>query len=461
MYREADKILFGAELELYEYFPGCVQVFYIPSEEQLDRSGISSSKKEKTKILFLSFNYIDCFVSIYPIVVYPDSSMFLSQKYKTLKSISIEVDSCITPTSVDDVLVFLDNLPRGFVKDYHYGLGLNKDYRFIIDHVENLNKNCLVIGKNKTNNAMDICFYLNINDFEVIRKSIDRITVKARKSSVLVKNNAVYNHIANRLGLEQKTLPTTNDGMLKMLSSQVNYLNSKKVLDVVSKDKESIKSADSATLVKLKTNIELVSLENFILSYKDFIKRSSNEIVWQRFFNENPFVFSLVFGYPAFNICGQASVGGRRFSGSGEKVTDFLVKNGMTNNLAIIEIKKPSTKVVSNNPYRESVYSPSTELTGSIAQVLDQKYQLQKAISSIKENSRLYDIESYAVNCLLIVGMMPEDNDQKKSFEIFRRNLKDVEILTFDELLLKLEQLHSFLSDDTSSEVMINNDVPF
>jgi len=41
---------------------------------------------------------------------------------------------------------------------------------------------------------------------------------------------------------------------------------------------------------------------------------------------------------------------------------------------------------------------------------------------------------------------MPSDPDQKKSLELFRNNLNDVIIVTFDELLEKLKNLYKFLS---------------
>ncbi|HCH6231655.1 Shedu anti-phage system protein SduA domain-containing protein [Vibrio parahaemolyticus] len=96
--------------------------------------------------------------------------------------------------------------------------------------------------------------------------------------------------------------------------------------------------------------------------------------------------------------------------------------------------------------YRGAVYSASKDLAGSVCQVLDQRYHLQQNIANIKVNSRMYDIESYAISCVLIIGTLPEDEDMKKSFEIYRRNSKDVQIVTFDELLLKLNQLRDFLS---------------
>ncbi len=100
---------------------------------------------------------------------------------------------------------------------------------------------------------------------------------------------------------------------------------------------------------------------------------------------------------------------------------------------------------MNKTPFREGVYTPSSDLSGSINQALDQKYQFQSHIAQIKHNSRISDLESYAVHCCLVIGKTPEGDDRKKSFELFRRNSKDVEIVTFDELHEKLKQLSAFL----------------
>ena len=114
--------------------------------------------------------------------------------------------------------------------------------------------------------------------------------------------------------------------------------------------------------------------------------------------------------------------------------------------MAIFEIKKPNSKILNKEEYREGVYTPSSELSGAITQVLDQKYNLQREFASLVTNSRTYDIESYSVHCCLLIGTTPDGDNKKKSFELFRRNSKDVEIVTFDELLGKIRQLKEFLS---------------
>ena len=82
-----------------------------------------------------------------------------------------------------------------------------------------------------------------------------------------------------------------------------------------------------------------------------------------------------------------------------------------------------------------AIYGPSTELTGSIAQILDQRYHLVSEFANMQRASRFYDIESIAVQLCIIAGQSPKEPDQAKSFELFRDSLTTVDIVTFDELL--------------------------
>jgi hypothetical protein len=140
-------------------------------------------------------------------------------------------------------------------------------------------------------------------------------------------------------------------------------------------------------------------------------------------------------------IGGQVSVGGRKFSGSGDKISDFAVKAAASGNLALIEIKVPETPLLETRAYRSDLYAPAREISGAVNQVLDQRYQLQKSITVLKDTSGIWEVESYAVQGLVIAGRTPTGRAQLKSFELFRNGLKSVMVITFDELLSKLEQL--------------------
>lgn len=440
-------------IEIEELFPNCTEIFYLPSPYDLEVAGMDSNDPSQHKRKIALFSGQDGFISIFPIYTLPTHPQYLKNKYERINQIDIEINLHSAPYTKEEVIECLQILPAGFIKDIRYGLGLTKEYRAIISAIEEHTKfQCLLINKEKTGDTDYECFNLNLYDYDEMRRACNRITERTRKVARITKAAATYNHIAYQLGVEQKPLHTDNDHISKMLRIKITDTDKQAAMNMVTEDKSVVKQTDSLTLAKLKNDIELVSLERLISSYEDLLNKKTKEDAWQKIFNQNPFILSLAFGYPAIKISDQASIGGKRLTGDGEKITDYLIKNGITNNLALIEIKKPSSVLLNKKPYRGSVYCASTELTGSVTQVLDQCYQLQQNIATIKNNNRIYDIESYAVHCILVIGTMPSDEDEKKSFEMYRRNSKNVQITTFDELLLKLKQLHEFLNNSDEKE---------
>lgn len=443
-------------IEIEEVFPNCTEVFFLPTQAELEIAGKGAEKPSQHRKSIATFSGQDGIVSVNPIITLPTHPNYLQQKYDQIESIILDGDFGYNsaPYTKEEVVNCLQLLPSGFIKDLRYGLGLIKDYRFIISAIEDQTDfNQIWIGQGKTGWDFNRdLFNLNVDDFDEMRRNCDRITRRARQAAQITKTAAIYNKLAYHLGNEQRTLPTDNDAISKMLRIKINDTDKQAAMSLIEEDKSTVKQTDPVTLTKLKNDIELVSLERLIATYEELLTKKTKEETWQCLFNENPFILSLAFGYPAIKISDQASVGGKRLTGNGEKITDYLIKNGVTNNLALIEIKKPSSTLLNKTAYRGSVYCASTELTGSVTQVLDQCYQLQQNIASIKSNNRIYDIESYAVHCILIIGTMPSDEDERKSFEIYRRNSKNVQIITFDELLLKLKQLHSFLDDSDGNK---------
>lgn len=71
-------------------------------------------------------------------------------------------------------------------------------------------------------------------------------------------------------------------------------------------------------------------------------------------------------------------------------------------------------------------------------------------INNKKAASGQYDIFTYALQGLVIAGRDIDHADQRKSFELFRNGLKDVMVIKFTELLMKLKALHAFLTKDSS-----------
>lgn len=458
---------FDGTLEVEEVHPNFVEVFFVPPYHSLRSAGLDPAQAKAHRAKLLDINGQDRFLTIYPIGTFGEKSDFLKPKYRQVERITIADTHIVVPgydeffapggsvpTTPEGVLAMLENLPSAFTKDYAYGLGLAKPYRFIIDAVEALSDctEIVISGKEETGPASnEKLFFISNKDFELARRAMNSIDSLAQSAARAVKGTSAHNILAERLGVAKldpkvgrhpyrKLFTTVAQGKTELSEEDQNA-----VIGALTNHAADIAEDQPEKLAKLRSDIELVTLEALIKRYEAMLGQTLVEDRWQDFFNENPFILNMAFGYPVIKVRDQASVGGRKLSGDGEKITDFLVKNSLTNNTAIFEIKTPQTAILNKTPFREGVYTPSSDLSGSINQALDQKYQFQSHIAQIKHNSRISDLESYAVHCCLVIGKTPEGDDRKKSFELFRRNSKDVEIVTFDELHEKLKQLSAFL----------------
>ncbi len=359
-------------LSFEEEHPGFNGVYFAPSKESLALAGLDTRNPEKFKKLILHVDCTNSFISIYPINTLPTNDGFLKQKYNALEAITLEGFDYGYAENEDEVMEILEALPSAFVKDYNYGLGFRKDYRFIFNILEELNVQHLVISK-KDNTAIHkecaVCT-VKYSDFEQIRKAIDRITRESRAVSNEVKKISAHNFLAFFLNDEtkypQKDIRKQSSTLARLIAKSSPVLpvhlstnEQREAIDLVRSNKEKMAKDQPAALVKLRNDIELVTLKQLIKTYEEMLGKKLKEDRWTALFNENPFILTLAFGYPIIKIQDQAHLGGRKFSGAGEKITDYLVKHGLSNNAALFEIKTPSAKILNSKPYRDGVYAPS------------------------------------------------------------------------------------------------------
>lgn len=81
-------------------------------------------------------------------------------------------------------------------------------------------------------------------------------------------------------------------------------------------------------------------------------------------------------------------------------------------------------------------------------QALDYRRELSKNIRSISDGTS-HTIEIFNPRCVVVIGNAAEELDsdiKRKSFELFRTSLKDIEIVTYDELFKKAESLASLFN---------------
>lgn len=206
------------------------------------------------------------------------------------------------------------------------------------------------------------------------------------------------------------------------------------------------------TIVTTRNKIDRVYIEEVIKQYKELMKAKTEtkglEEKWQQFFKTHNWIFTYIFAFPAVYYDQKVNVGGRSFSGSTDKIVDFLYRNELTDNLAFLEIKTHKTKLMGATPYRKpDIYPASSDLSGSIVQVLDQRNNLLKNYYAKVGDEK---IDSVSSQCVVIIGNLKSltSKERRDSFEMFRSGNSGVTIVTFDELLKKISNLLKLFSKD-------------
>jgi hypothetical protein len=169
-------------------------------------------------------------------------------------------------------------------------------------------------------------------------------------------------------------------------------------------------------------------------------KTNSDEEFWQIQFQNRSLALSQVFSVPVSLIEGKAYVGGQGIDRKDARFVDFLFSRGTGNEAVLIEIKTPVTQLIQKNSYRSNVYAPTSELTGSVVQVADYKRSLTQEFAILRGKR---EFETFNPKAVLIIGTATELDTQAKrnSFELFRSSLSGIEVMTFDEVFLKIEHL--------------------
>jgi len=435
-----------------------------PEREGVDVyfTDIPTDQRQPDSPMGLLLNVCSDRLTIWPLKVRQDREDYLFPKYGSLERIIVsrKVSSPYElPTTIEDVEALLEELPEGFAKDFRFGLGLLWEYRTICETVAalgDISTLCLHGGhESKIDSPL---FSLGVKRFHALRKELNSIANRyqrdARKDKLLSAYQVLLHGAdasrfpAQKTKLRPDTLAEMTHGGRDhtILSKRDQLVAVRLVQDCM----QTLAGSEPKMLLALKSDIELVTLKQLTERYHGMLAKNLSESKWQNFFMENPFILSLAFAVPFLLVQGQAYAGGKRLDGRGGKYTDFLWASVSTGNLALIEIKKPETELLCQKPYRgDDVYGPSSDLGGAIAQVLDQRLKLQSELPNIKNNMNRNDIHAFALRCIVIAGMSPQEHKQKKSFELVRNALSDVTVVTFDELATRLAEIYKALMPPT------------
>lgn len=175
------------------------------------------------------------------------------------------------------------------------------------------------------------------------------------------------------------------------------------------------------------------------------------EKVWQAFFETNKWIFGYGLSYVFLSgLDGrklEQIVAGYSLKDAGKRADAILKTRGLISSLCFVEIKHHQTPLLKNTPYRSHVWQPSDDLGGGVAQA---QVTVHTAVRHLGERLPMTDQNGaptgeilYGIKprSFLVIGSLSEfdtehgTNEAKyRSFELYRRNIDEPEIITFDEL---------------------------
>ncbi|WP_417737745.1 Shedu immune nuclease family protein [Rosistilla oblonga] len=235
---------------------------------------------------------------------------------------------------------------------------------------------------------------------------------------------------------------TGEEDFLALLSLLSKGENSKDVIEAISK----LNIGDLSEL----NSLAGIGLLKQALNRWQQNQGNPDEKFWQAELTSYSFVLSQAFSSPVILVQKEAYLGGKSIHNKGGKVTDFLLKNALTDHVLVVEIKTPETALLEKSEYRQGVFAPSKELGGVVTQAAKQRQELCQNFNALRtatEDATEESIRLAEPKCLVIAGNTSElDSAAKKdSFELFRRELRHIEVVTFDELFKKIEVLLALL----------------
>ncbi len=171
-----------------------------------------------------------------------------------------------------------------------------------------------------------------------------------------------------------------------------------------------------------------------------------NESHWQKFFSDNLWIFGHGLDFRILDLLQeQPHYGGTTMTGKGGQRGDYLMSTAAAASFTVlVEIKTPQALLVEEAIYRNKAHRVGEDVAGGVAQLQSNCRTWATEGSRQEENAEALheaDIGTCEPKGILVVGDTRQLSTplKRRSFESFRRNLHNPEILTFDELLARAQ----------------------
>ena len=172
------------------------------------------------------------------------------------------------------------------------------------------------------------------------------------------------------------------------------------------------------------------------------------EAQWQGFFDRAQWVFGYGLDYRVMRRFGrEMTVGAGGADNQNKPVVDFLMS--FTDYTVLVEIKRPDTPIFrGSRGGRAGTWEFSSEFMSAVSQIIEQKVEwsafAQTGEHYDKAGSGRLTARTKNARSILVIGSRAEfdetqdaraANVKRDTFELFRRECRSIDIVTFDELL--------------------------
>ena len=273
----------------------------------------------------------------------------------------------------------------------------------------------------------------------------------------------------DRFVIEEGNLPNRKILLNLTKPDTSKILVDKDLAEIVDKLSDLEKDKRASVLETLRNNV-LTKEDLNILSgrkeglelFKENLGKEITEPEWQLFFKNNSWLFGYGLDYRFLSILQrEASVSSTDVDGKNEVKSDYLL--GDNNFTILVELKRPDTALFEKDKNRSESWKLSKDLTYAVSQILSQKaeWEIKSQTDQFDGEGNKIEQDTIDPKTILIIGNTSQfsgstKNDliKKKTFELYRRNSKNIEILTYDELY---ERAKFIVNDGTNIEEAESN----
>lgn len=185
-----------------------------------------------------------------------------------------------------------------------------------------------------------------------------------------------------------------------------------------------------------------------LAQFETFLDGDCSEVEWQEFFEANTWIFGHGLQYIFLDRVTdklETTTTGASFDRSGKRVDALMRTRAEVSQFVLVEIKRANTALLQPREYRSGCWSISDELASALTQVQKTTFDFardryRERINDSFGNDLGEEIFSIEPRSYLVIGNLKQligNVNKVTSFELFRKNIKAPEVITFDELFYR------------------------